>query len=243
MSERTIGYIVGSISSTSINRRLAKALERLAPEGTTLVEIPIKDLPFYSPDFDADYPQVARDFKQAIEDVDGVIIVTPEYSRSLPGVLKNALDWAARPWGQGSFNGKPTAVIGTSGGGIATAAAQQHLKAVLSHYNAPTLGQPEGYVQTTPGLFTETGEVTNDQTAEFLVGYLEAFGALVDRYAGVPVAACSHRSAVAPASFQQIGCPDPVPFMGPGPGHPWCLPGSGRFVSLVPRSLENPPGR
>ncbi|MBD8022882.1 NADPH-dependent FMN reductase [Microbacterium gallinarum] len=189
MSERTIGYIVGSISSTSINRRLAKALERLAPEGTTLVEIPIKDLPFYSPDFDADYPQVARDFKDAIDDVDGVIIVTPEYSRSIPGVLKNALDWAARPWGQGSFNGKPTAVIGTSGGGIATAAAQQHLKAILSHYNAPTLGQPEGYVQSTPGLFTDSGEVTNEQTAEFLVGYLEAFGALVDRYASVPVAA------------------------------------------------------
>lgn len=183
MTDRTIGYIVGSISSTSINRRLARALERLAPEGTTLVEIPITDLPFYSPDFDADYPQVAREFKQAIADVDGVIIVTPEYSRSIPGVLKNALDWAARPWGQGSFNGKPTAVIGTSGGGIATAAAQQHLKAILSHFNAPTLGQPEGYVQTTPGLFTESGEVTNEQTAEFLAGYLEAFLALVDRYA------------------------------------------------------------
>ncbi len=189
MTDRTIGYIVGSISSTSINRRLAKALERLAPEGTTLVEIPIKDLPFYSPDHDADYPQVARDFKQAIADVDGVIIVTPEYSRSIPGVLKNALDWAARPWGESSFDGKPTAVIGTSGGGIATAAAQQHLKAILSHYNAPTLGQPEGYVQSTPGLFTETGEVTNEQTAEFLAGYLEAFGALIERYAPVPVAA------------------------------------------------------
>ena len=189
MTDRTLGYIVGSISSTSINRRLAKALERLAPAGTTLVEIPIKDLPFYSTDFDADFPQVARDYKQAIEDVDGVIIVTPEYSRSVPGVLKNALDWAARPWGQGSFDGKPTAVIGTSAGGIATAAAQQHLKAVLSHYNAPTLGQPEGYVQSTPGLFSDSGEVTNDQTAEFLVGYLEAFGALVDRFAPVPVAA------------------------------------------------------
>ena len=183
MTDRTIGYIVGSISSTSINRRLAKALERLAPEGTTLVEIPIKDLPFYSPDYDADFPQVARDFKRALADVDGVIIVTPEYSRSIPGVLKNALDWAAHPWGQGSFNGKPTAVIGTSGGGIATAAAQQHLKAILSHLNAPTLGQPEGYVQTTPGLFTEDGEVTNEQTVEFLTAYLEAFLALVDRYA------------------------------------------------------------
>ncbi|BDV32169.1 NADPH-dependent FMN reductase [Microbacterium terricola] len=189
MTTRTLGYIVGSISSTSINRRLAKALERLAPEGTTLVEIPIKDLPFYSPDHDADYPQVARDFKQAIADVDGVIILTPEYSRSIPGVLKNALDWAARPWGQGSFNGKPTAVIGTSGGGIATAAAQQHLKAILSHYNAPTLGQPEGYIQSTPGLITDEGEVTSPETAAFLVAYLEAFVALVDRYAPATVSA------------------------------------------------------
>lgn len=189
MTDRTIGYIVGSISSNSINRRLAKALERLAPEGTTLVEIPIKDLPFYTPDFDGDFPQVARDFKQAIDDVDGVIIVTPEYSRSIPGVLKNALDWAVRPYGQGSFNGLPTAVIGTSGGGIATAAAQQHLKAILSHMNAPTLGQPEGYVQSVPGLFSETGEVTSDETAAFLVAYLDAFTALIDRYAQVPVAA------------------------------------------------------
>lgn len=189
MTARTIGYIVGSISSTSINRRLAKALERLAPEGTTLVEIPIKDLPFYSPDFDADYPQVARDFKQAIADADGVIIVTPEYSRSIPGVLKNALDWAARPWGQGSFDGKPTAVIGTSGGGVATAAAQQHLKAILSHYNAPTLGQPEGYIQSLPGLFTDEGEVTNDETAAFLTSYLKAFVALIDRYAEESAAA------------------------------------------------------
>ena len=189
MTDRTIGYIVGSISSTSINRRLAKALERLAPEGTTLVEIPIKDLPFYTPDVDADFPQVALDFKQAIADVDGVIIVTPEYSRSIPGVLKNALDWSARPWGQASFDGKPVAVIGTSQGGIATAAAQQHLKAILSHYNAPTLGQPEGYVQTLPGLFTDEGEVTNAETAGFLTAYLEAFIALVDRYAKVPAAA------------------------------------------------------
>ena len=186
MTDRTIGYIVGSISSTSINRRLAEALARLAPEGTTLVEIPIKDLPFYSVDHDGNFPQVAEDFKKAIADVDGVIIVTPEYSRSIPGVLKNALDWAARPYGQNTFNGKPTAVIGTSSSGIATAAAQQHLKAILSHFNAPTLGQPEGYVQSTPGLFSADGEVTSDETAGFLTGYLEAFGDLIDRYAKVP---------------------------------------------------------
>ena len=186
MTDLTIGYIVGSLSTTSINRRLAKALERLAPEGVTLVEIPIADLPFYSVDLEADFPQAARDFKQAIDSVDGVIIVTPEYSRSIPGVLKNALDWAARPYGQGSFDGKPTAVIGTSGGGIATAAAQQNLKAILSHFNAPTLGQPEGYVQSVPGLFTDNGEVTSDETATFLIAYLQAFVALIERYAPVP---------------------------------------------------------
>ena len=178
-----MGYIVGSISSTSLNRRLAKALANVAPEGVELVEIPIKDLPFYSPDYDADFPQVARDFKQAIAGVDGVVIVTPEYSRSIPGVLKNALDWAARPYGQGSFNGKPTAIIGTSGGPISTAAAQQHLRAILGHFNAPTLGQPEGYIQATPGLFTEDGEVTNEGTAGFLQGFLDAFTQLITRYA------------------------------------------------------------
>ena len=177
----TIGYIVGSISSTSINRRLAKALEKLAPEGVELVEIPIKDLPFYSPDHDADYPQVARDYKAAIDSVDGVLIVTPEYSRSIPGVLKNALDWAARPWGQSSWDGKPMAVIGTSGGPISAAIAQQHLKSILSHYNAPTLGQPEGFIQSTPGLFTDEGETTNEGTAAFLGSYLAAFDALITR--------------------------------------------------------------
>lgn len=178
---RTIGYIVGSISSTSINRQLAKALTKLAPEGVELVEIPIKDLGFYSSDQDADFPQVARDFKQAIADVDGVIIITPEYSRSIPGVLKNALDWSARPWGQTSFNEKPVAIIGGSIGGIATAAAQQHLRAILGHYNALTMGQPEGFVHITPGLITEDGDVTVPATADFLSAWLQAFDLHISR--------------------------------------------------------------
>lgn len=186
MNMSTIGYIVGSISSTSLNRKLALALAAVAPEGTNLVEIPIADLGFYSPDHDAAYPAEAVAFKQAIADVDGVIVVTPEYSRSIPGVLKNALDWAARPWGQGAFAGKPVAVIGTSPGGIATAAAQQHLKAIFTHYDAPVLGQPEGYVQTTPGLFGDNGEVSDENTAAFLQSYLAAFETLIARY--VPAA-------------------------------------------------------
>lgn len=181
MTQQRIGYIVGSIASTSINRNLAKALVKLAPEGMELVEIEIKDLPHYSSDYDADYPAVARRFKEELANVDGVIIVTPEYSRSIPGVLKNALDWASRPWGQNSFSDKPTAVIGTSMSPIGAAVAQQHLKSILSHFNAPQLGQPEGFVQTTPGLFTDDGDVTNDGTVQFLRGYLEAFGVLVNR--------------------------------------------------------------
>jgi chromate reductase len=193
VTDYTIGYIVGSISSTSINRRLSKALKTVAPDGVTLVEIPIADLPFYSPDLDGDFPQVARDFKQAIADVDGVIILTPEYSRSIPGVLKNALDWSARPYGQASFDSKPTAVIGTSQGPISTAAAQQHLKTILSHYNAPVLGQPEGFIQSTPGLFEDDGEITNEGTAAFLRSYLDAFVELIGRY--VPADASSSAKA------------------------------------------------
>jgi chromate reductase len=178
---RTIGYIVGSISSTSINRELAKALVKLAPEGVELVEIPIKDLPFYTPDVDGDFPQVALDYKQAIADVDGVIILTPEYSRSIPGVLKNALDWSTRPYGQMSFYGKPVAIIGASGGGVATAAAQQHLRAILGHFNAVTMGQPEAFIQYPAGLVAEDGTVTDEGTAEFLTAYLEAFDGLIAR--------------------------------------------------------------
>ncbi|HWL59402.1 MAG TPA: NADPH-dependent FMN reductase [Microbacteriaceae bacterium] len=188
MTQR-LGIIIGSISSTSLNRKLAKALIRLAPEGVEITEIPIADLPFYSPDHDADYPAVARAYKDALAEVDGVIIVTPEYSRSIPGVLKNALDWAARPYGQGAFQGKPAAVIGASGGPISTAAAQQHLRAVLLHLNAVVLGQPEGYIQATPGLLSDDGEVTNESTAAFLTSYLEAFSSLVSRVQGARVAA------------------------------------------------------
>lgn len=181
MTELTIGYIVGSISSTSLNRRLAKALERLAPEGVTLVEVPIKDLPFYSVDYDGNFPEVANEYKKAIADVDAMIIVTPEYSRSIPGVLKNALDWSTRPYGNMSFFGKPTAIIGTSQGAVATAAAQQHLRAILGHFGAITLGQPEAFIQFTPDLISEDGEVTNESTAGFLTQYLEAFVAFINR--------------------------------------------------------------
>jgi chromate reductase len=168
-----VGYLVGSLAKGSINRLLAKALARLAPPGLELVEIPIKDLPLYSYDYDADYPPVARAFKQAIAEVDAVLFVTPEYNRSIPGALKNAIDWASRPWGKNSFTRKPSAVIGTSPGSIGTAMAQQSLRSVLCFCNSPLMNTVEAYIQFKPGLITEQGEVTDESTAEFLTNYMK----------------------------------------------------------------------
>src|SRR5690554_4137359 len=120
-----VGYFVGSLSKDSINRKLANALVRLAPSELEFTEVPIGDLPLYNYDFDADYPEVARRLKETLADCDAVLFVTPEYNRSIPGGLKNAIDWASRPWGQNSFTGKPSGVIGASIGQIGTAVAQQ----------------------------------------------------------------------------------------------------------------------
>lgn len=175
MTTYKIGVIVGSISSTSINRRLANALTKLAPQADLeLSEIPISALPFYSADNDAAIPAEAAEFKAGVESADGVIIVTPEYNRSVPGVLKNALDTASRPWGDNSFAGKPSAVIGISVGPIRTAVAQQHLRSILSFLASPELAQPEGYLQLTDGLIDEDGTVNDESTAEFLVSWLKA---------------------------------------------------------------------
>lgn len=171
----TVGYFVGSLSSASINRTLAKALVKLAPAELQFVEIPIKDLPLYSPDFDADYPPAGRALKQGIESVDAVLIVTPEYNRGIPGSLKNAIDWASRPKGQNSFADKPSAVIGGSPGNIGTALAQQSLRSTLSFCNSRQMTAPEAYIQMTPGLITDDGDVTNEGTAAFLRGYMQSF--------------------------------------------------------------------
>jgi chromate reductase, NAD(P)H dehydrogenase (quinone) len=133
-SQRTyqVGYFVGSLSSTSINRILSRALIRLAPPDLQFTEIPIGDLPLYNPDHDTDYPPEARALKEAIARSDAVLFVTPEYNRSIPGALKNAIDWASRPWGQNSFHHIPAGVIGASIGAIGTALAQQSLRGVLT---------------------------------------------------------------------------------------------------------------
>ncbi|MCC4118496.1 NAD(P)H-dependent oxidoreductase [Aromatoleum toluclasticum] len=181
MTRYKVGYFVGSLSSTSINRMLAKALVRLAPPELELTEIPIRDLALYSQDYDADFPPVARAFKKAIGDSDAILFVTPEFNRSIPGGLKNAIDWASRPWGQNSFARKPTAVIGASPGSIGTAVAQHSLRGVLCYCNAPLMNTVEAYIQFKPGLITEDGQVTDDSTAEFLRNYMNEFHAFIVR--------------------------------------------------------------
>lgn len=177
----TVGYLVGSLASNSINRTLARALIRLAPPELTLSEIPIGDLPLYSRDYDADYPPVARALKDAIASVDAVLFVTPEYNRSIPGALKNAIDWASRPWGTNSLSRKPSAMIGASTGKIGTAVAQQNLRSILSFCNSPQMNTVEAYLQLTPGLITEEGDVTEPSTEEFLRRFMAEFAAFIER--------------------------------------------------------------
>jgi chromate reductase len=147
-----VGYLVGSLASASINRLLAKALARLAPQELVMSEIPIRDL-----------------------------FVMPEYNRSVPGALKNAIDWASRPWGQNSFARKPSGVIGTSPGAIGTAVAQQQLRSVLCYCNSPLMNTIEAYIQFKPGLITEDGQVTDEKTVEFLRNYMSELHAFIVR--------------------------------------------------------------
>jgi chromate reductase, NAD(P)H dehydrogenase (quinone) len=187
MTAFTVGYFVGSLARNSINRKLAIANARLAPPGLTMREISIRDLPLYSYDYDSDYPPPGRALKDAIASVDAVLFVTPEYNRSIPGSLKNAIDWASRPWGKNSFARKPSGIIGTSPGMIGTAVAQQHLRSILAFCNSPLMNAIEAYIQFTPGLITDDGEVTVESTEEFLRNYITEFQGFIERvYMAIP---------------------------------------------------------
>jgi chromate reductase len=181
MSGYQVGYIVGSLSTESINRTLAEALIRLAPKSLKFVEIPILDLPLYNRDFDTDFPPAGQALKDAIAEADAVLFVSPEYNRGIPGCLKNAIDWASRPHGTNSFADKPSAVIGASPGKIGTAVGQQSLRNVLSFCNSPLMEAPEAYIHFTPGLITEAGEVTDKGTEQFLRDFIEALAVFVTR--------------------------------------------------------------
>jgi len=176
-----VGYFVGSLSSTSINRVLSRALISVAPEEFEFSEIPIGNLPLYSQDYDSSFPPEAIALKEAITASDAILFVTPEYNRSIPGALKNAIDWASRPWGQNSFDNLPAAVIGASMGQIGTAMAQQSLRGVLSFCNARQMTTPEAYVRYSPEIFTQDGEVTDESTRDFLRNFMAEFHTYVVR--------------------------------------------------------------
>jgi chromate reductase len=176
-----VGYFVGSLARASINRKLSRALVALAPSDLELIEIPFKDLPLYNYDYDKDFPPVAKDFKGAITAVDAVLFVTPEYNRSIPGGLKNAIDWASRPYGQNSFSRKPSAIIGTSTGKIGTAVAQQHLRSILAFCNSPLMNSIEAYIQFEKDLITDDGHVTNASTEAFLRKFMVEFAGFIGR--------------------------------------------------------------
>jgi len=174
-----IAVFVGSIREGSTNRSLAKALEKLAPEGMEFSYIDI-NLPLYSEDVEkAGLPASVQAMKDTVDKADGVLILTPEYNRGMPGALKNALDWASRPYGSNSFTHKPTGVLGSSMTPVGTAMAQSDVRTFLAFSDAKTLGQPEVYVANAYEVFDESGEVISERWLKNFQLYMDAFSAWV----------------------------------------------------------------
>jgi chromate reductase, NAD(P)H dehydrogenase (quinone) len=182
MSNKSIAVLIGSLRRDSFNRKLATALARLAPPEFSFAQSQIGDLPLYNQDDDKQQAATVLRLKGEIKAANGVLFVTPEYNRSIPGVLKNAIDHASRPYGQSAFAGKPAGVIGTSVGAIGTAMAQQHLRNVLAYLDMPTLGQPEAFVHAKDGLFDADGGI-GAASREFLQGWMDRYVAWVNRHA------------------------------------------------------------
>lgn len=178
-----IAVIVGSLRRDSFNRKLAQGLAKLAPAGFNLKELPIGSLPLYNQDDDAQQAPAVRQLKADIKGASGVLFVTPEYNRSIPGVLKNALDHVSRPYGQSAWAGKPAGVIGVSIGAIGTAAAQQHLRNILAYLDMPTLGQPEAYIQAKDELFEADGSI-GAASRQFMQDWMDRYVAWVKQHAG-----------------------------------------------------------
>lgn len=183
MSHYQIAVIVGSLRRESFNRQMAEALVKLGPADFSFKLLEIGDLPLYNQDDDAQQaPSVLR-LKSELAASQGILFVTPEYNRSVPGVLKNAIDHASRPYGQSAWAGKPAGVLGVSVGAIGTAIAQQHLPNILAYLDMPTLGQPEAFLQAREGLFDSAGNIGPD-SREFLQSWMDRFAAWVKAHAG-----------------------------------------------------------
>jgi chromate reductase len=175
MSSLRIAVVVGSLRKDSFNRQLALALAAMGPRDFSFEHVRIDDLPPYNQDLEQNPAEPVRRLKSEIASAQGLLFVTPEYNRSIPGVLKNAIDHASRPYGQSVWNGKPAGVTGISVGAIGTALAQQHLRNVLAYLDVPTLGQPEAFVQNKPGLFDASGGIGIEDTRKFLQGWMEKY--------------------------------------------------------------------
>jgi chromate reductase, NAD(P)H dehydrogenase (quinone) len=182
MTTRKIAVVVGSIRKDSINRMLARAVIKLMPKEFECELLRIDDLPLYNQDLDATPPASLVRLKAEIAAANGLLFVTPEHNRSVPTALKNALDWASRPYGKNAWAGKPAGIMGTAGGAIGTALAQQHLRNILSYLDVPMFGQPEVFIQFTPGLVDPDGNITNDGTRKFLQGFVDRYVAFVARH-------------------------------------------------------------
>lgn len=179
MSQYQIAVIVGSLRQDSINRKLAEALSRMAPAEFSFKQLQIDDLPLYNQDDDANQAASVKRLKSEILSASGLLFVTPEYNRSIPGLLKNAIDHASRPYGQNAWSGKPAGIIGASIGAIGTALAQQHLRNVLAYLDAPTLGQPEAFIHAKEDFFDADGNIGNPGTQKFLQGWMDRYVAWI----------------------------------------------------------------
>jgi chromate reductase len=175
MSRYQIAVVIGSLRRESFNRKLADAVIKLGPPEFSFRHLTISDLPLYNQDDDANPAEPVRRLKREIAESQGLMFVTPEYNRSMPGVLKNALDHASRPYGQNAWAGKPAGIIGASIGSIGTAVAQQHLRISLAYLDVPTLGQPEVFIHVKEGLFDEAGNIGNEDSRKFLQGWMDRY--------------------------------------------------------------------
>jgi chromate reductase len=182
MSQYQIAVVVGSLRQDSINRRLATAIARLAPPEFSFRQLQIGDLPLYNQDDDAEQAAPVKRLKAELAAADGVLFVTPEYNRSLPGALKNAIDHASRPYGHSAWAGKPAGVLGASVGVIGSALAQQHLRNILAYLDMPTLGQPEAFVHVKEGTFDADGNI-GEGSRKFLQGWMDRYVDWVKRHA------------------------------------------------------------
>lgn len=182
MAPYQIAVFVGSLRKESFNRRLANAVVKLAPPEFTFRQMRIDNLPLYNQDDDSHQADVVLQLKEAIRSAQGLLFLTPEYNRSIPGVLKNALDNASRPYGQSAWAGKPAGILGASIGAPGTSMAQQHLRNILAYLDVPTLGQPEAFVFVKDGFFDEAGNITSAGTTKFLQTWMDRYVAWIKKH-------------------------------------------------------------